>query len=214
MPEPTILKTVDGIEISALVNNISTEKAAILLHMMPATKESWLSTMETLSTFGYGSIAIDERGHGDSTMGGTLDHTLFSDEEQQSKIHDVIAANAYLLSIGIKQENIVVIGASIGANLAVQFLSMIPEIKTAIALSPGLNYHSVMLEEAISKLSEGQHVVAVASNEDSYSYSSVQTIFEKHPDKTKVFLKTDLGHGTIIFDRDPSFMREILSLLP
>jgi len=214
MPETIQLITSDKIEISALLENTGGQKAAILLHMMPATKESWGPTMEALAKLGYSSIAIDQRGHGQSTMNGKLDHESFSDSAQQAKIHDVIAANTYLLSQGFTQENIVLIGASIGANLAIQFQGMAPEISISIALSPGMNYRGVMADKAMEQVSGKQHVVLAASSEDSYSYESVKQLHDLNEEQTTLLLQSDLGHGTTMLERDPLLLEEILSYLP
>ena len=181
---------------------------------MPATKESWEPTMEALVKLGYSSIAIDERGHGQSTMNGELDHESFSDSAHQAKIHDVEAANAYLLAQGFSQENIVLMGASIGANLAIQFQGMTPEIQISIALSPGINYRGVMADKAMEQVSGKQHVVLVASNEDSYSYESVKQLHDLNEEQTTVLLQSDLGHGTTMLERDPLLFKEVLSYLP
>src|SRR3989344_5609072 len=68
--------------------------AVVLLHMMPAVKESWKEFQNKLSEAGFQSLAIDLRGHGESVQKGgeRLDYRKFSDREHWEKIHDAEAA--------------------------------------------------------------------------------------------------------------------------
>src|SRR3989338_9524623 len=119
MEEYVSFITGDGVEIAGIYRPGDGEKFAILLHMMPATKESWEAFTSILSEMGYASLAIDARGHGESTMNGTLDYQTFSDKQHQAKIDDVEAALTFLKDHGAAEEEVIVMGASIGANLAI-----------------------------------------------------------------------------------------------
>ena len=107
-------------------------KAAILLHMMPATKESFTPFAEKLHEKGWSVLAIDLRGHGESTkkihgeLSTPMNYQEFSDEEHQSSMHDVEGARDWLEAQGIATENIVIGGASIGANLAINYMAKDP----------------------------------------------------------------------------------------
>ena len=212
--ETVHLKTEDQFEIVGTFRNADHERAAILLHMMPATKESWDAFAIELDAAGYASLAIDERGHGESTMNGTKSYKTFSDTEQQTKILDVEAAFTFLVEQGFEKEEIVVIGASIGANLAIEFLARHPEVKTVVALSPSLDYHGVLAEPPIESLSFNQKAILVASNDDEYSFDSCERLEEDHSSHTRLLRKFNLGHGTYMFENDPSLMKEIVAMLP
>lgn len=210
------LKTSDGIDIVGnYFASASSKKAAILLHMMPATKESWNAFATELDRVGYASIAIDERGHGESTMNGTLDYKQFSEAEQQSKIHDVEAAFAFLKEKGFEEQNIVLIGASIGANLVIQFLSEHASVPIGIALSPGLNYRGVKTDGFIRQLHDGQKIYLIASDDDDReSAASCRSLHELNPSQTTLFEKHGIGHGTNMFAKDATLIPFIISLLP
>ncbi|OGL97693.1 hypothetical protein A2318_03770 [Candidatus Uhrbacteria bacterium RIFOXYB2_FULL_45_11] len=213
--ERVVLKTEDDVEIIGTYRSpASPTHAAILLHMMPATKESWDAFATELENAHCASIAIDERGHGESTMNGTLDYHAFDESQQQAKIHDVEAAFAYLRSQGFKESDTVVVGASIGANLAIQFLTMHPQILGAIALSPGLNYRGVKTDGYISQLHAGQRVVLVASDDDDRaSAMSSRALHELNPSQTTLIEKHGLGHGTNMLEKDPELTKELIHLL-
>jgi alpha-beta hydrolase superfamily lysophospholipase len=205
-------KTADGIEIIGSFRTPATPThAAILLHMMPATKESWDAFAEQLEWVGFASIAIDERGHGESTMNGTLDYQTFGEHQQQAKIEDVRAAFKFLEQEGFAESQIVLIGASIGANLAIQFMLEHPLITTAIALSPGLNYRGVRTDEFIQQLHKGQRVILVASDDDDRdSAQSCRTLHALNPAQTELIEKQGLGHGTTMFTKEPTLMTELV----
>lgn len=212
--EKVHLKTEDQFEIVGTFRNADHDRAAILLHMMPATRESWNAFAIELDAVGYASLAIDERGHGESTMNGTKSYKTFSDVEQQAKILDVEAAFAFLVDQGFDKEDIVIIGASIGANLAIEFLARHPEVKIAIALSPGLDYHGVLAEPPIEALSFHQKAILVASNDDEYAFDSCERLEEDHSSHTRLLRKFNLGHGTHMFENDPSLMKDVVAMLP
>ena len=131
--EKETLITEDNVKIAANLYTVPASAGWIVMsHMMPATKESWDSFAEALQNLGYESIAIDLRGHGESE-GGPDGYRSFSDAEQQKKILDLEAAVDYLVQKRkATPEKIVLIGASIGANLSLQYLSQHPEFKKAI----------------------------------------------------------------------------------
>lgn len=117
------LKTIDNKKIAANLYKVENPKGwLILIHMMPAAKESWKKFAEEMRESGYESLAIDLRGHGESE-GGPDGYQKFSDEEHQNGIYDLEAAWEFLKSAGAKPEKTALIGASIGANLALEFIA-------------------------------------------------------------------------------------------
>lgn len=214
--EHITLKTTDGIEIAGIYRTPENPRGAvILLHMMPAVKESWSVFSSELEHAGYASIAIDERGHGESTMRGVLDYKKFTEVEQQAKILDVEAAFHFLQQHGFDESRIIVIGASIGANLAIQFASEHAQIPFVIALSPGLNYRGVKTDGFITQLHEGQRVILVSSDDDDReSAASCKELHRLNPSQTTLIEKNGLGHGTNMFVADSKLMSELIALLP
>ena len=163
---PVALKTVDGRRIVGLFGAVPEPRGWVLfLHMMLATKESWGELAERMREEGIATLAIDLRGHGESE-GGPEGYKQFSDEEHQASWYDVKAAIEFLRSEGAEKKKVLLVGASIGANLALRYLAEKEEIKAAVFLSPGLNYYGVNGEEAAGKLHSGQRVIFVAVRDD------------------------------------------------
>lgn len=207
--ESLTLTTSDNVSIAADYYPAEGDRYAILLHMMPASKESWREFATQLQARGITSIAIDQRGHGKS-QGGPKGYQKFTDEQQQAKIHDVRAAWQELERRGATPEKTVVVGASIGANLTIAYLVERQAIPIGVALSPGLNYRGVLTDAAITELAEGQEVLLVASQEDKYSFNSSEQLHDKNPDQTQFLPQKNLGHGTTMFEKDPDLLGQVV----
>lgn len=214
MFEKITFKTEDGIEIAANWNRAAVGDGfyLLLLHMMPATKESWTLFQEKSAKRGFGSLAIDLRGHGESVNGprGKIDYRSFNDLDHQKKILDVEASVSWLLKQGIKAENIFLIGASIGANLAIQYLAEHAEAKAAAALSPGLDYRGIITMPFVKSLNRNQFLFLAGSDDDRESFHAVQKLNEVSLAKTNLKLLKEAGHGTRMFERESSLADEIL----
>lgn len=210
--------------------------AALLLHMMPADCTSWRPLSSKLSEAGIGSLAIDLRGHGESTKKlsfatkslasskeQALNYTTFTDTQHQSSRLDVDAALAWLKAKGYSESRIIVIGASIGANLAIDAAARYPQITKVVMLSGGLDYHGVLTEPAAKKsnvsatggsASGGNcQMFLVASADDDYSLESHRTLAKILGPRATVKEFTTAGHGTTMFSHEPKLIDEIVAWL-
>ena len=161
MAEQVELTTADGVTIAGTHYKAEPPGPGILLlHMMPAAKESWRGFAVKLNEVGIGVLAIDLRGHGESD-GGPDGYRTFTDEEHQLSIEDVRAGVKYQKEEG--HSPIFIAGASIGANLALNIIAEDPEIEGAILLSAGLDYRGVETSPAARKIRSDQSVYVVLS---------------------------------------------------
>lgn len=210
MQERITLSTSDGAEIVGDYAGEIGQPAALLLHMMPATRESWRQFSEKLNEAGFQTLAIDLRGHGESS-GGPKGYKAFSDEEHQASTKDVAAGVDFLR--GKNPSRTFIVGASIGANLALQFAAEHPDnMNGVVLLSPGLDYRGLQTEQSVSRLRGGQRIYFVASRDDQYSADTVHTLFAKTPVGVQKELKVfdQAGHGTTMFEKEPAFMDDIV----
>lgn len=168
-PQDLTLITTDNVKISATYYSAEGDKSIILIHMLGQSKSDWANFAPELQKAGYSALAIDLRGHGDSE----LNWRTFQESDFNKMMFDLIAAGNYLK--GESKGNISLIGASIGANLAVLYANS-EDTKTAILLSPGLNYRGVNIESSITKIPIP--TLILVGEKDSYSASSVKTISE------------------------------------
>ena len=202
--EKTDLVSQDGKNLSAFYYPASNSRGwVIFTHMMPATKESWDDLAEILQDAGYNGLALDLRGHGESE-GGPDGYKNFTDTEHQAGIKDLDAAWRFLKEKGAVPEKTAVIGASIGANLAFQFLTLHPEIKKGVFLSAG-NYKGLDSASLVKKLASDQGLVFAASKQDIRSagnnaeqnqqyYNLASQVKNRH-----LILFDGAGHGTELF---------------
>ncbi|MFA5129452.1 MAG: alpha/beta fold hydrolase [Patescibacteria group bacterium] len=207
--------TDDGIRI---VGNWTTAPttvgAAILLHMMPSNKESWDGMQQQLAHRGIASLAIDLRGHGESTQtveGAAIDYRAFTDAEHAESIQDAIGAHAWIRARGIEDDRIGTIGASVGANLSLQLLQQNPTMPCAVLLSPGLDYRGVDAMNAAKYVTPEQSVFIVASAEDDdESVEASEQIMDALEIETKLFKRLKrVGHGTAMIEGDAVLAGEI-----
>lgn len=203
------LTTSDNVSIAADYYEADGERFAILLHMMPATRKSWEPFATELQKYGISSIAIDERGHGESQWGPN-GYKEFTDAEHALKIQDVHAAWKELQERGATKDNTVIIGASIGSNLAIVALADQLSLRAGVALSPGLDYRSVMTESSVGALEGEQRLLIVASMEDEYSFLSSEKLSGLN-ERVDFWPQQGVGHGTTMFDNDPELMSRVLT---
>ena len=183
--------------------------SVLMLHMMPANRKSFSEIAVALLRIGFSGLAIDLRGHGES-KGGPDGYKAFSDKEHQDSIYDVVSAADFLKTKGAKK--IFIIGASIGANLALQYLSMEPAVKAAVLLSPGLNYKGLMIDVFVKNVGTGKAIYFVASEGDKYSMESTRSLYDMTPDDVKkdIMAFDRGGHGTNLFDSHPELINDIV----
>jgi esterase/lipase len=197
----------------------SLEDAALLLHMMPATKESWRDFAEKLASHNLSSCAIDLRGHGVS-QDGPDGYKNFSDEDHQASIHDVEASVEWLREKGYK--NICIAGASIGANLALEYAAVHHDIKKVIALSPGFNYRGVITKPLMEILDSDQSVYFVGDEDDmrSSGHSAGQSasvmateLYGLKQGEKEIQLFQKSGHGTDMLIAHQDFADRLIEWL-
>jgi len=182
--------TVDGQILAYQIYNNPGKPGVILLHMLKRTRADWDSVAKWLQGKGFAVITIDLRGHGQST--GNLDE--FTPADFNAMTNDVLAAKTVLALNRADVSRLNIIGASIGANIALNYVAGDPDVVSAVLLSPGLEYRGVktMLTRADTPL------LIVASEDDSYSAQSSQQLAQNNPN-AQLELYQDAGHGTNMF---------------
>jgi pimeloyl-ACP methyl ester carboxylesterase len=184
-------------------SSISTN-AIILLHMLGRNRNDWNSFASTLSNRGngYAVLPIDLRGHGESTSqnGNTISFQSFTTDDFNKMVMDVKAAKQFLVAQkNIKPNSIAIVGASIGANVALNYAALDPSIKAVILLSPGLDYKGVTTSDAIKQYNKGPIYIATAGK-DPIAGNDPQTLCNETncDNRLKVYQNSN-AHGTDMF---------------
>lgn len=210
------LTTKDGVKIAADLYSVDNVVGwLVLVHMMPVTKESYKDLATRLQRLGYESVAIDLRGHGESD-GGPNGYLNFSDSQHQKSISDLRAAVDYLIQErGATPDKISFIGASIGANLSLQYISEYQEYETAILLSAGLNYRGIKTEPLVKNLKAGQKVFFVSAKDDDNNAEENQKLFDLTPAGVEKEIKIydSGGHGTNILGNQSDLNNLIIEFI-
>ena len=183
------LKTQDGMLLKATHAEAVSETGIILLHQLNQDRHSYDALLPLLKN--YNTIAIDLRGHGESQG----DWNSFGDEDFRAMELDVDAAKEQLKATG--STKFIVIGASIGANTAINYGANNEDVIGVIPLSPGLEYKGINTEHHITAYKN--NLLIIVSEEDSYSYESSQLLHDASPAQKELKVYKDSGHGTNMF---------------
>jgi alpha-beta hydrolase superfamily lysophospholipase len=176
---------------------------ALLLHMRGSTKEAWRPFAGALQQAGYNVLAIDLRGQGDT--GGKTDWTLAPQD-----VRTVLARLSALP--GVDPQRIAVIGADIGANLALGACADLPGCKTAVLLSPSLDIEGIQTTDAMKRLGS-RPVLIVASRSDTPSVSDSVALDKLAQGNQRLQLYDGNAHGTALFSAQPGLAALIVQWL-
>jgi pimeloyl-ACP methyl ester carboxylesterase len=150
------LATDDGQTISGTSYG-SGAKGVLLVHDRTRSGVDWENFAGRLADNGFRVLAIDLRGHGASKAAANpLEAVSWGLME-----HDVDAGVAWLKKQG---SEVAVVGAALGANLALTAASDNADIAGVVMLSPGLNIEGVKVSGAIGAY--GGPLLLVASKGD------------------------------------------------
>jgi len=201
-------RTDDGVTIAATWYEPSHRPApaVVLVHMLNRSRRDWEPVASRLASEGVGALAIDLRGHGDSSGsaagGDTTDYAAL--------VLDLKAARRYLGGRGdIQGSRVGLAGASIGANLAALHAAADAGVASLALLSPSLDYRGLRIEQALRKYGE-RPVLLVASDDDPYAKRSVRELAKAGPGLRETILLSAAGHGTVMLGRDSDLSRRLV----
>lgn len=191
-PGRVSFKTSDGVRIAADYRAPSKGKPVfVLLHGLGSGKGEWSAFSGMLSERGWGSLALDARGH--AASGGARYETFRTPEDWARIELDLEAALSDLRARGIGEKRAVLGGASIGANLALRVAARHPAVPLVLLFSPGLNYQGVGIEQALDALQSP--VILAAAPDDPYAYRTAQWFEGRMRGAGSRFLRAASGHG-------------------
>jgi dienelactone hydrolase len=202
------IRTEDGASLAATWYEPGARQApaVILVHMLHRTRHDWDPVATRLASEGIGALAIDLRGHGESS-GGIEGGDA---PDYSALVRDVAAARRYLASRSdVQQSRIGIAGASIGANLAVLVASADPSIASLALLSPSLDYRGLKIEAAMKKYG-GKPALLVASDEDAYALRSAKDLQKAGGGTRELLVLNHAGHGTVMLSRDTDLARALV----
>jgi len=200
-------KTDDGVTIAGtLFLPGRSGPGILLLHALSRTRDDWHATATRLADAGFVVLSIDLRGHGGS---GPLPDG--ADRDDLGKMTaDVRAARAFLASRReISPNRIGIVGASIGANLAILLAANDPTVRSLVLLSPGIDYRGLRPEAALKKYAD-RPAMLVASQEDTYAANSARQLAGSGPGVRDLRILSGAGHGTNMLERQPDLIGAVV----
>jgi len=172
--------------------------SVILLHMLGMDRSTWNKFAQKLSENGYAVLSVDLRGHGESIKQAnhTISYQSFMPGNFKNMTLDVKAAKKYLIDqTNANLNQISIIGASIGANLALNYAASDHSIKSVILLSPGLNYRGITTLDTIMKYNGPIYIVTAEHDSESAKDSKILCEKITCAENLKIFENTNV-HGT------------------
>lgn len=196
------IRTDDGVNVAATWYEPSRRPApaVILVHMVHRSRKDWDALATRLSSEGIGALTIDLRGHGESSGDGS---------DLAAMVHDVKAARRHLASRpDALHGRMGVVGASVGANLAVLAAQDDASLASLVLLSPSLDYRGVRIEAALRKYG-ARPALLVAGDDDPYALRTVKDLQKAGGGVRELLVLPQAGHGMQMLTRAPDLPRQI-----
>lgn len=205
--------TSDGVTIEAdwypaKVDDSEKSPAAILIHMYPAKRDSWKPLVPLLrKRLGISVLAYDIRGTGGSIK--PAERELEKGYQGPDPAHfadawkDAEAAYQWLAKQDfVDTDKVILIGASVGCSISIDFAQREPKIQGVACLSPGTNYMDIDTLAHIKEVKNAKVLLIAPKGE----YDAVEAIIEAGKGTAKVKGKQYPGdkenHGTRMFDAE------------
>jgi len=203
------LKAEDGTKIHAVYTEAREPKSgAVLVHMVGRSAADYRFLADKLKAQGVSTVAVDLRKHGGNVADGA--EVSIEDIEWSQMKQDVAAGVAYLEAQGI--EEIAIVGASIGANLALNVAAANENVDNVVLLSPGMEYKGVEISQALADYGE-RPLLCVVSKDDRYSAKTGLFIDAQARGYHKLEVYESAGHGTRMLNKAPALEPMLMSWL-
>ena len=207
---PVTLASSDGVTIAGEVFESSfrtgdRSPGVLLVHMLTRNRNEWGSLPDRLRDAGFTALTIDLRGHGQS--GG-------SSQDLQAMVGDVRAAAQWLSSRpNVRGDAIAIVGASLGASLALLASVDLPQVRFLALLSPSIDYRGLRTDVALIKRLGARSMWLASSDRDPLALRTLRDMAAEPSGAREQHVSTVLAHGTILLDRDPDVTRSLVDWL-
>ena len=178
-PLPIKFDTSDGVTVGAdyFAPKLEVGKkapVAILIHMYPMDRKSWAPIIPFLHDVGFAILAYDVRGKGQSVLPaerdlrgqyGKRDPALFAEAWRDAEG----AKNILAKQADCDVSRLVVIGASVGSSIAIDFARRDKDVKAIVCLSPYVTIFGLDTAAHIKEV--GKRAILLLSPQREYSRS-------------------------------------------
>lgn len=204
---PVTLPSADGVTIAGefYEGSARPSPAVLLVHMLTRNKSEWGGLPDRLRDLGLTVLTIDLRGHGQSS-GSAQDLPLMT--------QDVRAALQWLVSRpNVRPDAMAVVGASLGASLALLASVEVPQVRAIGLLSPSLDYRGLRTDVGLIKRLGSRSLWLASSAEDPLALRTMKDFAAEPSGPREQHVSTAVAHGTALLDRDADLGRTLVDWL-
>lgn len=177
----------------------------VLVHMLSRSKSDWGSLGDRLQDAGLTALAIDLRGHGNSSG---------SAQSLPDMVQDVRAAAKWLAARpGVRPGSIGLVGASLGANLSLLAAVELPAVRAIALMSPSLDYRGLRTDTGLLKRIGDRPIWMAASTQDPLALRTLKDFAAETSGTREQRLAEGVAHGTQLFTVDPDLGRALVDWL-
>lgn len=179
--------------------------AVLLVHMLSRNRGDWGGLPDRLRDAGITALTIDLRGHGQSSG---------SAQELPAMIQDVRAAAQWLATRpNVRGDQIAIVGASLGASLALLAAVDVPQVRAIALLSPSLDYRGLRTDTGLIKRLGSRSIWLAASDQDPLALRTLRDIAAEPSGPREQHVSSVLAHGTVLLDKDGDLARTLVDWL-
>jgi len=179
--------------------------AVLFVHMLSKSKDEWKDLPDRIRDTGITALTIDLRGHGQS--GGSA-------QDLPAMMQDVRAAARWLSTRpNVRSEAIAIVGASLGASLALLAAVDLPQVRALALLSPSLDYRGLRTDVGLIKRLGARSIWLAASAEDPLALRTMRDMAAEPSGPREQHVSSSVAHGTAILDRDAEVARSLVDWL-
>jgi len=177
----------------------------VLVHMLTGNKSDWRGLPDRIRDAGISALAIDLRGHGASSG---------SAGDLAAMVQDVRAAAQWLATRqNVRPDAIGIVGASLGASLALLAAAELPQVRVIGLLSPSLDYRGLRTDTALIKRLGSRSIWLVASSEDPLALRTLRDMAAESSGPREQVVSSTTAHGTVLLERDRDVGRALVDWL-
>jgi pyridoxine 5-phosphate synthase len=204
---PVTLASSDGVTIAGEYFEATSRPApgVVLVHMLSKSKSEWKDLPDRIRDAGITALTIDLRGHGQSSG---------SSQDLHAMVQDVRAAAHWLATRpGVRGDAIAIVGASLGASLALLASVDIPQVRAIALLSPSLDYRGLRTDMGLIKRLGSRSIWLSASAEDPLALRTLRDIAAEPSGPREQRVSSAVAHGTMLLERDNDVARALVDWL-
>ena len=177
----------------------------VLVHMLSRHKGDWRGLPDRIRDAGITALTIDLRGHGGSSG---------SAGDLAAMVQDVRAAAQWLASrSNVRPDAIAIVGASLGASLALLAAPQLPQVRAIGLLSPSLDYRGLRTDTALIKRLGPRSLWLAASTDDPLALRTLRDFAAENSGPREQMVSAARAHGTMLLERDGDVERGLVDWL-